>query len=253
MFGTTVDPSEVAAVIVEPVQGEGGYVVPHPGFLPRLRELTRRHGILLIADEVQCGMGRTGRLFASEHFGLEPDIVTLAKGIASGHAAGRARRARRRDAVEQRRPRLDLRRQPGVGRGRAGDVPAARGRARRERGARGRAPARALRARLGRHACRGRRARARPDDRRRDRARPRRRARRRRSCARRSWRRPSAAACCCSAAARARSAWRRRSSSTIRTRTRPFASSTSRSRRSRVRGPWPFACARPRGRGRRPS
>ena len=88
MFGTTVDPSEVAAVIVEPVQGEGGYVVPHPGFLARLRELTRRHGILLIADEVQCGMGRTGRLFASEHFGLEPDIVTLAKGIASGMPLG---------------------------------------------------------------------------------------------------------------------------------------------------------------------
>ncbi len=88
MFGTTVDPREVAAVIVEPVQGEGGYVVPHPGFLPRLRELTRRHGVLLIADEVQCGMGRTGRLFASEHFGLEPDIVTLAKGIASGMPLG---------------------------------------------------------------------------------------------------------------------------------------------------------------------
>jgi 4-aminobutyrate aminotransferase len=88
MFGTTVDPREVAAVIVEPVQGEGGYVVPHPGFLSRLRELTRRHGILLIADEVQCGMGRTGRMFASEHFGLEPDIVTLAKGIASGMPLG---------------------------------------------------------------------------------------------------------------------------------------------------------------------
>lgn len=88
MFGTTVDPKEVAAVIVEPVQGEGGYVVPHPGFLKRLRELTREHGILLIADEVQCGMGRTGRLFASEHFGLEPDIVTLAKGIASGMPLG---------------------------------------------------------------------------------------------------------------------------------------------------------------------
>ncbi len=88
MFHTTVDPSEVAAVIVEPVQGEGGYVVPHPQFLPRLRELTRRHGILLIADEVQCGMGRTGRLYASEHFGLEPDIIALAKGIASGLPLG---------------------------------------------------------------------------------------------------------------------------------------------------------------------
>jgi 4-aminobutyrate aminotransferase len=88
MFGTTVDPAEVAAVIVEPVQGEGGYVVPHPGFLARLRELTRRHGIVLIADEVQCGMGRTGRLFASEHFSFEPDLVTLAKGIASGMPLG---------------------------------------------------------------------------------------------------------------------------------------------------------------------
>jgi 4-aminobutyrate aminotransferase len=88
MFGTTTDPREVAAVIVEPVQGEGGYVVPHPGFLSRLRALTREHGILLIADEVQCGMGRTGRFFASEHFGLEPDMVTLAKGIASGMPLG---------------------------------------------------------------------------------------------------------------------------------------------------------------------
>ncbi|MCM2258021.1 MAG: acetyl ornithine aminotransferase family protein [Vicinamibacteria bacterium] len=88
MFGTTLDPSEIAAVIVEPVQGEGGYVVPHPAFLRRLREITRRHGIVLIADEVQCGMGRTGRLFASEHFDLQPDIVTLAKGIASGMPLG---------------------------------------------------------------------------------------------------------------------------------------------------------------------
>ena len=88
MFSTTTDPSEIAAVIVEPVQGEGGYVVPHAGFLARLREITRRHGILLIADEVQCGMGRTGRMFASEHFGLEPDIITLAKGIASGMPLG---------------------------------------------------------------------------------------------------------------------------------------------------------------------
>ena len=88
ILGTIADPRDIAAVIVEPVQGEGGYVVPHRGFLPRLRELTRRHGILLIADEVQCGMGRTGRLFASEHFGLEPDIVVLAKGIASGMPLG---------------------------------------------------------------------------------------------------------------------------------------------------------------------
>jgi 4-aminobutyrate aminotransferase len=84
MFHHTVPPQEVAAVLVEPVQGEGGFIPPHPEFLPRLQALCREHGILLIADEVQCGMGRTGRLFASEHFGLDPDIVILAKGIASG-------------------------------------------------------------------------------------------------------------------------------------------------------------------------
>lgn len=88
MFHSTIDPKEVAAVIVEPVQGEGGYIVPHPGFLARLRDVTREHGILLIADEVQSGMGRTGRMYASEHFGLEPDIITLAKGIASGLPLG---------------------------------------------------------------------------------------------------------------------------------------------------------------------
>ena len=84
MFHHTVPPDEVAAVLVEPIQGEGGFIPPHPEFLPRLQALCREHGILLIADEVQCGMGRTGKLFASEHFGLDPDIVILAKGIASG-------------------------------------------------------------------------------------------------------------------------------------------------------------------------
>jgi 4-aminobutyrate aminotransferase len=84
MFHHTVPPDEVAAVLVEPIQGEGGFIPPHPEFLRRLQAICREHGILLIADEVQCGMGRTGKLFASEHFGLEPDIVILAKGIASG-------------------------------------------------------------------------------------------------------------------------------------------------------------------------
>jgi len=84
LFHTIAPPDEVAAVVVEPVQGEGGYYVPKKEFLERLRALTREHGILLVADEVQSGMGRTGRMFASEHFGLEPDIITLAKGIASG-------------------------------------------------------------------------------------------------------------------------------------------------------------------------
>ena len=79
-----VSPDEVAAVLVEPIQGEGGYVVPARQFHQRLRELTSKHGILLIADEVQSGMGRTGRMFACEHFGLDVDIVTVAKGIASG-------------------------------------------------------------------------------------------------------------------------------------------------------------------------
>ncbi len=74
----------MAAIIVEPVLGEGGYIVPPPGFLPRLREITRQHGILLVADEVQTGFGRTGELFAMQHWGVEPDITVMAKGIASG-------------------------------------------------------------------------------------------------------------------------------------------------------------------------
>jgi len=84
LFHQLIYPSRVAAIIVEPVQGEGGYVVPPPTFLPRLREITREHGILLIADEVQTGFGRTGELFAVQHWGVEPDILVIAKGIASG-------------------------------------------------------------------------------------------------------------------------------------------------------------------------
>jgi len=88
LFHTLISPESVAAVFVEPIQGEGGYVVPPEDFLPRLRCLTREHGILLVADEVQSGMGRTGRLFALEHSGVEADIVTMAKGIASGMPLG---------------------------------------------------------------------------------------------------------------------------------------------------------------------
>jgi 4-aminobutyrate aminotransferase len=84
LFGQVVDPREVAAMIIEPVIGEGGYIVPPPGFLPRLREITRAHGILLVADEVQTGFGRTGERFAVSHWGVEPDILVIAKGIASG-------------------------------------------------------------------------------------------------------------------------------------------------------------------------
>ncbi len=84
LFHQLVYPGKVAGIIVEPVIGEGGYIVPPPGFLPRLRELTRQHGILLIADEVQTGFGRTGELFAVRHWDVEPDILVMAKGIASG-------------------------------------------------------------------------------------------------------------------------------------------------------------------------
>jgi 4-aminobutyrate aminotransferase len=88
LFGHLVSPDEVAAIVIEPIQGEGGYIVaPHP-FLQGLRELTTRHGILLVADEVQSGMGRTGKMFAIEHAGVKPDIVAIAKGIASGLPLG---------------------------------------------------------------------------------------------------------------------------------------------------------------------
>ncbi len=88
LFRTTVSPQDVAAIFVEPVQGEGGYVVPPRKFFDELRRLADRHGILLVADEVQSGMGRTGKMFASEHFGLQPDVMALAKGIASGLPLG---------------------------------------------------------------------------------------------------------------------------------------------------------------------
>jgi len=88
LFSTVAPPESVAAIFVEPIQGEGGYLVPPDDFLPRLRELTKKHGILLVADEVQSGMGRTGHLLAVEHWGVEPDIVCLAKGIASGLPLG---------------------------------------------------------------------------------------------------------------------------------------------------------------------
>jgi 4-aminobutyrate aminotransferase len=84
----TAAPDEVAAVFVEPIQGEGGYRVPPPGFLPALRAMCDRYGMLLVVDEVQTGMGRTGKLFATEHWGVQPDIICLAKGIASGMPLG---------------------------------------------------------------------------------------------------------------------------------------------------------------------
>ncbi len=88
LFAGNLPPSEVAAIMVEPIQGEGGYLVPPDGFLAGLRALCDRHGILLIFDEVQCGIGRTGKMFACEHWGVAPDIMTLAKGLGSGLPIG---------------------------------------------------------------------------------------------------------------------------------------------------------------------
>ncbi len=88
LFKTVLPAEEVAAIMVEPVQGEGGYVVPPRKFFDELRAVADRHGILLMFDEVQSGMGRTGKMFASQHFDAVPDIMTLAKGIASGLPLG---------------------------------------------------------------------------------------------------------------------------------------------------------------------
>lgn len=88
ILGHILPADNVAGILIEPIQGEGGYVVPTPGFFPALRRLCDRHGILLIADEVQSGVGRTGKWWAIEHFGVEPDIVCSAKGIASGFPLG---------------------------------------------------------------------------------------------------------------------------------------------------------------------
>ncbi len=88
IFGKLVDPTEVAAIIVEPIQGEGGYIVPPDNFLPGLARMAEEHGIVLIADEVQTGFARTGRWFAVEHWNVNPDLITLAKAIAGGFPLG---------------------------------------------------------------------------------------------------------------------------------------------------------------------
>jgi 4-aminobutyrate aminotransferase len=88
VFGKIIPADETAGILLEPIQGEGGYIIPSPGFFPALRELCDRYDILLIVDEVQSGMGRTGKWWGIEHFGVEPDIVTAAKGIASGVPLG---------------------------------------------------------------------------------------------------------------------------------------------------------------------
>jgi 4-aminobutyrate aminotransferase len=88
ILGHLLPPEDVAGILLEPIQGEGGYVLPTPGFFPALRQLCDKYEILLIADEVQSGVGRTGKWWAIEHFGVEPDIVCAAKGIASGMPLG---------------------------------------------------------------------------------------------------------------------------------------------------------------------
>ena len=88
LFRTTIPPEEVATIFVEPIQGEGGYIVPPPEFHREMNKIAKKYGILYVADEVQSGMGRTGKMFAIEHFGVDPDIIALAKGIASGMPLG---------------------------------------------------------------------------------------------------------------------------------------------------------------------
>ena len=173
-FVAQVDPSAVAAVIVEPVQGEAGFLPVPARFLQRLRELCTQHGIVMIADEVQCGMGRTGRVFAIEHYGLVPDLVVTAKSLGGGMPIGAVTgRAADHGRGPSGRRRRHLRWQPGGVRGRAGrgrDDPAA--------GVPGpRAPSRRGHARgddrlAARLADRRRRARPRADDAGRVRARP---------------------------------------------------------------------------------
>ncbi len=88
LFRTCIPAEDVAAIVIEPVQGEGGYVFPPPGYHQKLKALAEKYGILFVADEVQCGMGRTGKMFAIEHWNVKPDIIAVAKGIASGMPLG---------------------------------------------------------------------------------------------------------------------------------------------------------------------
>jgi 4-aminobutyrate aminotransferase len=88
LFTRHLDPRDVAAIFVEPIQGEGGYVLPPQGWLAAIRELCDKHGILMVADEVQCGIGRTGKMWACEHEGVEPDILVTSKGLGSGMPIG---------------------------------------------------------------------------------------------------------------------------------------------------------------------
>ena len=154
-------PRDVAAIFVEPIQGEGGYVVPPPGWLRDLRALCDRYGILLVADEVQCGVGRTGKMWACEHEGVEPDILLTAKGLGSGMPIGAIIAQGVDQHLGERLARLDLRRQPGLLRRGARDARPGRGRAHGQRRPHGRPAAwPALRRLAEKHRLHRRRARA---------------------------------------------------------------------------------------------
>ena len=135
LFRTTLPAEEVAAIVVEPIQGEGGYIVPPTAFFEELARLADKHGILLIFDEVQCGMGRTGKMWAADHFGVTPDIFTIAKGIASGMPLSAMMARAEIMNWPARRACLHLRRKSGGGGGVARDHRTAGARADRERGA----------------------------------------------------------------------------------------------------------------------
>ena len=139
LFARQLDPHDVAAIFVEPIQGEGGYVVPPPGSCRACASMCDRHGILLVVDEVQSGVGRTGKMWACEHEGVEPDILLTAKGLGSGMPIGAIIAREERHDVGERRARLDVRREPGLLRRRAGDARPGRGRAHGQRGGDGRA------------------------------------------------------------------------------------------------------------------
>ena len=138
VFKRLVSPTEVAAIVVESWLGEGGYVLPPDGWFTYLRELCDRHGILLVCDEVQSGMGRSGKMWAIEHEGVDPDILISGKGIASGLPLGAMIAREDRDGLGPRVARVYVRRQSALVRGRARDVRRDTGRgSARERGPRG--------------------------------------------------------------------------------------------------------------------
>ncbi len=162
LFKTTLPPEEVAAIFVEPIQGEGGYVVAPDIFMQELRRICDKHGILLVVDEVQSGAGRTGKWWAVEHSGVQPDMVCIAKGIASGMPLGICMTTRRADGLGSRLPCLDLWRQPGGDRRSPGHDGRSGARGHRQRGHHGRGllfpPARLAGKASDRGRCAGQRA-----------------------------------------------------------------------------------------------